>query len=108
MLRTDKRIEDVDFDFQTFGVLISLVKIRVITVSVYGRSEGCKPSGKSSCVHSFFNLLTDSCRYSELRSMPIYFRPSRLQATPVVEEPQKGSKTTSPSRVDAEIIRSNK
>jgi len=43
--------------------------------------------------------------YSRSISIPTKKRPSSLAATPVVPDPQKGSKTSSPSLVEANMAR---
>lgn len=48
------------------------------------------------------------CKYSSLTSTPINFLPNRKASTPVVPEPQKGSKITCPSSVEANTILSSK
>lgn len=89
---------------------IELKKSGVPVSQAYHQIEKYSGEGIFSglCKTSCCSLLTESSIYSSTLSIPIYFLPSIFAATPVVELPQNGSKTTAPGLVDASIIRSRR
>jgi hypothetical protein len=71
-----------------------------IFMAYVGKRSPHRPSYRTAPI-----LRPASCAYSSSCSAPTNKRPSSFEATPLVPDPQNGSKTRSPSLLDARMAR---